>query len=91
MTLFVERCPLSLSGDGECSLCMELFGSGLYVYSNVMLFMPSERIRAITQEEVEQIKIATCAELFGSELFGQLHIGVRTKFIRMLNIKCAMQ
>ena len=34
-----------------------------------MLFVPSERIRAITQGEVEWIKIVSCVELFCSELF----------------------
>ena len=47
-------------------------------YSNVLLFVPSGRIRAITQGEVERKKIVSCAELFCSELFGQSYITVHT-------------
>ena len=40
-------------------------------YSNVMLFVPSRRIRAITRGEAEHTKIMLCAELFYPELLGQ--------------------
>ena len=43
----------------------------------ITLFVQSGRIRAITQGNVERIKIISCAELFCSELFEQSYITVR--------------
>ena len=51
-----------------------------FSYSNVKLFVPSGRIRVITQytRRGGADQIVTCVEMFFSELFGQLHIAVRT-------------
>ena len=69
------RCPPPLSGGEKFNIVWSCSTQSCS-YSNIMLFVPSERIRVITQGEVGWIKIATCAELCGSELFGQLHIAV---------------
>ena len=59
----------------EVQYCLELFDSELFVQKR-SLFVPSRKIRAITQGEVERINTVSCVELFGSELFGQFHIAV---------------
>ena len=44
--------------------------------ATIVLFVQSGGIIAITQGEVERIKIVSCVELFCSELFGQSYTAV---------------